>query len=149
MVGALQAWCRRSSWELPPDLWADRERERERERESESESLGLAWDLEISDKARDTPPSTRPYLLLLSDNTVPWWLSIQVYEPMGATLIQTTALDLHFCFFFFQMWLMCQSNSFRFSRASLISSRSYPTMKLSKLSKASYKSQGINQVKSF
>lgn len=44
----------------------------------------------------DTPPPTRPFILILtvlSNSATPWCLSSQAYEPVGATLTQTTTLS--------------------------------------------------------
>jgi hypothetical protein len=46
---------------------------------------------------KTTPNPTRLYLLILlmqSKSSTPWWLSIQIYEPMEAILIQTTTETL-------------------------------------------------------
>jgi len=80
----------------------ERERERERKREREREREHKPWpDVGLSnlkaypqwhtssDKATPTPPT--PYLPILSNSSTPWWLSIQIYEPMGDILIHTTA----------------------------------------------------------
>lgn len=55
----------------------------------EAESLGLARAFEIS-QPTNLPP-IRVYLpILLSKNSTLWWLIIQICEPMGAILVQTT-----------------------------------------------------------
>ena len=41
----------------------------------------------------DILPSTRPYLsiiLILSNSVTPWWLCLQIYDPIGPILTQTT-----------------------------------------------------------
>lgn len=83
-----QTWCWSSSWKLHADL--------------QTEQLNQAGAFETSNpthsdtffnKATSTP--IRPHLLIQVKyyTTPPYWWSIQIYEPTGAILIQTTTLN--------------------------------------------------------
>jgi hypothetical protein len=76
------------------------ERETERERETQTDTLGLACAFEIlRPSPSDTLSRTRPQdnfiiLVIPSNSSAPWSLSIQMSESVGTILIQTTALLL-------------------------------------------------------
>lgn len=59
----------------------------------ERQTQGLTWTVETSKPTYSgILPPTRPYLLILlilSNNTILWWLSIYIYVPMGTILIET------------------------------------------------------------
>ena len=56
----------------------------------------LVWAFETSKPtAGDTHPPIKPHLLILlvfSNSIIPWWLSIQIYEPIGPFLFKSLLL---------------------------------------------------------
>lgn len=80
MAACRQTRCWRCSWEFYIQICRQQERDI---------GSGLDfWNLKAHPK--DTPPSTRPHLLVLSNNATPQWLNIPIHESMGA--IQTNTL---------------------------------------------------------
>lgn len=86
--GGRQAWCWRSHWELHPDPIS-------RGRVEPAHTWhGLfkfpnppQWHTSSNDITPTSPPN--PFKQLYS---VVWWLSIQIWEPVGAILIETTTV---------------------------------------------------------
>lgn len=87
MVGSIEAHrqikCWRRSWVLYSDPQAGGREPTGR--------LDLVWTFETSKPTHsNTLTPTRPHHLILSNCSIPWWQRIQIYEPMGAILIQIT-----------------------------------------------------------
>lgn len=73
-------WCCSNSWELHPDLQA------ERERETGQRQTGSSMGFETSRTTlSDTISPPKPYLLILflSKDSISSWLTTEIPEPMG------------------------------------------------------------------
>ena len=57
-------------------------------------------------------PPSRPHLLILSNHSIAWWLSIQIFDLMEASLIQITTPGLYFLICFFmapRIWVIIRN----------------------------------------